>query len=56
MQVIVNTMMVAKNSSTYHKKDGTNIRQILNREADQEIYDCLDAMTEMAGVGKYDEN
>ena len=25
------------NSSTYHKKDGTNIRAILKREAEKEI-------------------
>lgn len=28
------------NSSTYHKKDGTPVRSILKREAEQEIADA----------------
>lgn len=29
------------NSSTYHKKDGTNIRAILKREAKKEVSESL---------------
>ena len=29
------------NSSTYHKKDGTEVRAILKREADEEIADAV---------------
>lgn len=30
-----------RNSSTYHKKDGTNVRSILKREAEKEVFEFV---------------